>query len=130
MLGLVRTTCAWGTGRVDGGGEYVLAVKNNQLSLYEDVKGFDVPVVHCESGDWGHGRSETRHCWVVNVESLEWFKHTKDWKGLKSIMRVQGARRTRDTESVENRYFIASLESEKTIARAVRSHWSAENVIG
>jgi predicted transposase YbfD/YdcC len=121
---------------IDGGGDYVLAVKSNQLSLYEDVKlffedalqeGFDVPVRHCESDDWGHGRSETRRCWVVSVDSLEWFRHATDWKGLKSIACVQGIRRTRDAESTESRYFISSLESEKTIAKAVRHHWSIEN---
>jgi predicted transposase YbfD/YdcC len=121
---------------VEQGGEYVLAVKSNQRLLHEDVKlffenglaeGFDVPVMHTESEDWGHGRSESRQCWVVSVETLEWFKHTKDWKGLKSIACVQGIRRTRDAESLENRCFISSLTSEKTIARAVRHHWSVEN---
>ena len=121
---------------IEGGGDYVLSVKSNQPSLYEDVKlffedafeeGFDVPVRECESDDWGHGRAESRHCWVVGVEGLEWFKHPKDWKGLRSIACVQGTRRTRDTESVENRYFISSLDCEKTIAKAVRYHWSVEN---
>lgn len=121
---------------IDGGADYVLALKSNQPTLHEDVKlffedalaeGFDVPVRHCESEDWGHGRSEIRHCWIVNVENLEWFKHASEWKGLKSIACVQGIRRTRDGQSVENRYFISSLEIEKTIAKAVRHHWSVEN---
>jgi predicted transposase YbfD/YdcC len=121
---------------VEGGGDYVLALKSNQPSLYEDVKlfyedaldeGFDVPVRHCESDDWGHGREENRQCWVVDVESLEWFRHTKDWKGLKSIACVQGIRRTKGGESAERRYFISSVTSETTIARAVRHHWGVEN---
>lgn len=121
---------------IKSGGDYVLAVKSNQPSLYEDVKlffedgleeDFDVPVGHCESNDWGHGREENRQCWSVSVDKLEWFKHTKDWKGLKSIACVQSTRRTRDNESVENRYFISSLTNERAIARAVRCHWSVEN---
>ena len=118
------------------GGDYVLAVKNNQPSLYEDVKlffedgfaeGFDVAIQECVSDDWGHGRSETRKCWAASVEHLEWFKHAKNWKGLKSIACVQSTRRTSDGESVENRYFISSFEQVKIIAKSVRGHWSIEN---
>lgn len=121
---------------IEGGGDYVLALKSNQPSLYADVKmffedaleeGFDVPVAYCESDDWGHGRTETRQCWVVSVEDLDWFRHTNDWSGLRSIACVQGTRRTRDGESVEKRYFISSITGETVIARAVRHHWSVEN---
>jgi predicted transposase YbfD/YdcC len=114
----------------------VLAVKSNQASLHRDPKlffkdgleeGFDVAVQECASDDWGHGRSENRKCWVAAVEQLEWFKHTKKWKGLRSIACVQSTRRSGDGESVENRYFISSLENVKSIARAVGHHWSVEN---
>ena len=118
------------------GGDYVLALKSNHPSLYEDVRlffedgfeeGFDVAVSHCESDDWGHGRSENRKCWAVSVEHLEWFGHTENWKGLKSIACLRSTRRLKDGESVESRYFISSLENVKTIARSVRRHWNVEN---
>jgi predicted transposase YbfD/YdcC len=118
------------------GGDYVLALKSNQPSLYEDVKlffedgfeeGFDIDVQECQSDDWGHGRTENRKCWAANIEHLEWFKHAKKWKGLKSIACVRSTRRTNDGESVENRYFISSLEQVKTIAKSVRGHWNVEN---
>ena len=121
---------------IESGGDYVLAVKSNQPSLYEDVKlffedgfaeDFDVPVRHCESDDWGHGRVENRSCWTVSVKSLDWFKHTENWKGLRSIVCVKNIRCTKDSKSVENRYFISSLTSEQEIAKAVRCHWSVEN---
>jgi predicted transposase YbfD/YdcC len=121
---------------IKGGGGYVLALKNNQPSLYEDVRlffedglaeGFDVSVQDCESDDWGHGRTENRKCWAVSVERLEWFKHTKGWKGLKSIACLQSTRHTKDGESVETRYFISSLDDVKTIARSIRHHWNVEN---
>lgn len=122
---------------VEQGADYVLAVKNNQPLLHEDVRlffedalaeGFDVVYRSCESDEWGHGRTETRKCWAVDVDELkEWFQHTKDWKGLKTIACVQSTRRTRDTESVENRYFISSLKNVKAIARSVRHHWNIEN---
>jgi len=118
------------------GGDYVLAVKNNHPSLYEDVRlffedaladGFDVAYRFCEAEDWGHGRAEVRKCWAVSVDHLEWFKHTRDWKGLSSIVCVQSTRRTRDNESVENRYFISSLEGVRPIAKSIRHHWNVEN---
>lgn len=121
---------------VEQGADYVLALKSNQPSLHEDVRlffedalveGFEVPHHITESDDWGHGRAETRKCFAVSVENLEWFGHTKDWRGLKMIACVRSVRRTRDTESVENRYFISSLQSVTAIARSVRHHWNIEN---
>lgn len=51
---------------IDQGGDYVLAVKGNHQTLYEDVKlffeggiseGFDVACASYEQNDWGHGRT-------------------------------------------------------------------------
>jgi predicted transposase YbfD/YdcC len=121
---------------IEQGGDYVLAVKGNQPSLHEDVRlffedslseGFEVAHRSCESDDWGHGRVENRKCWVVSVDQLQWFKHAKDWRGLKTIACAQSTRRTRDTESVENRYYISSLDDVTTIAQSIRHHWKVEN---
>jgi predicted transposase YbfD/YdcC len=121
---------------IDQGGDYVLALKSNQQSLHEDVKllfedafseGFEVPFKCHECNDWGHGRTENRRCWMVDVQQLEWFKHKECWKGLKSIACVESTRRLRDSESVERRYFITSLESITRIARSIRCHWNVEN---
>lgn len=121
---------------VEQGGDYVLAVKANQASLHEDVKlffedgiaeGFDVPCVLTEQDDWGHGRTENRKCYSVEVAHLDWFKHKEEWKGLKSIACIESARRTRDTESIQRRYFISSLSDTARIARSIRHHWRIEN---
>jgi len=121
---------------IEEGGDYILALKGNQQSLHEDVKlffedgiseGFDVPCGFYEHPDWGHGRTENRKCWTVDVEHLDWFKHTDQWKGLASIVCVEDARRTRDTETVERRYFIASIRNTKKIATSIRHHWNVEN---
>lgn len=121
---------------IEGGGDYVLAVKSNQPSLHEDVKlffedglleGFDVPYDFWEHDDWGHGRTENRKCWSVGVEHLDWFTHTQEWRGLASIVCVLSTRRLQDAESVEARYFISSLSSVTTIAKSIRHHWNIEN---
>jgi len=121
---------------VDQGGDYVLALKGNHQLLYEDTKlffegaiddGFDVPNGFYEQEDHGHGRIEHRTYWSVEVDALD-FLHSKDeWKGLKTIVCVESRRRTRDTESVEMRYFISSLVKIKHIAKSIRHHWNVEN---
>ena len=120
---------------IDGCGDYVLAVKANQPSLFDDIRllfedaiseGFEVAHAECEADDWGHGRTETRKCWSVCTKDLEWFAHG-EWAGLSSIACVEGIRRTREGESVERRYFIASFDDTLKIARSVRHHWHVEN---
>lgn len=90
-------------GVVEGGGDYVLAAKANQPSLHDDIRlffedsiseGFEVPHGHDVCNDWGHGRTETRECWSVEVKNLEWFKHD-DWADLGSVVCLQSTRCTR-----------------------------------
>ena len=62
---------------VDGGADYVLAVKENQGQLYEGIRdlfegaealGFDgVPYDYIQTVNKGHGRVERRECWVVTA---------------------------------------------------------------
>ena len=56
--------------------DYVLAVKENQGHLYEDITGLfaaaqevnfkDVPHDYCKTTDKGHGRLEIRQCWTIS----------------------------------------------------------------
>ncbi len=56
--------------------DYVLAVKENQGHLYEDVTGLfaaaqdvnfkDVPHDYYKTTDKGHGRLEIRQCWTIS----------------------------------------------------------------
>lgn len=120
---------------IEAGGDYVLAVKANQPSLHDDIRllfedaiseGFEMPYSTDESDDWGHARAETRKCWSVCIKDQEWFKHS-EWAGLSSIACMESTRRTRDGESVERRYFIASFDDTAKIARSIRHHWRVEN---
>lgn len=121
---------------IDQGGDYVLALKGNHQTLYEDVKlffeggiseGFDVACASYEQNDRGHGRTETRRYFSVAVEGLDWLTQKGEWKGLKSIACVESTRRMKDTQSIECRYFISSLESIARISRSIRHHWNVEN---
>jgi predicted transposase YbfD/YdcC len=120
-------------------GDYVLAVKENQGRLYEDVKdlfdGYDslqfqgFPHGYAKTTHKGHGRIEIRECWTLgDAESLAYVRRYGEWKNLRTLIRVRGERRVGKKISRETRYFIASIApSAKLALRAVRSRWGIEN---
>ena len=74
----------------------------------------------------GHGRIETRRYWTMG--NTEYLLGTHKWSGLKSIRMVESQREMNGKVSIEQRYYILSLESDvQRFAAAVRSHWSIEN---
>jgi predicted transposase YbfD/YdcC len=120
-------------------GDYVLAVKENQGRLYEDVKelfdGYEsiqfqgFPHGYSKTTHKGHGRIELRECWTLSdAESLQYVRRYGEWKGLRTLIRVRGERRMGKKISRETRYYIGSIESSAQLAlRAVRSRWGIEN---
>lgn len=122
---------------VDGGGDYLLAVKENQKALHRRVQvEMDDLIRRQFKGTWhdrhqdtdaGHGRIETRKVWVT--DDLSWLKQASAWPGLKSVVVIESQREVigQDT-SVQRRYYISSLEPDAAaLARAIRGHWSIEN---
>ena len=127
---------------VEGGGDYVLAVKQNQPALHDKVKalldeaildGFE-GMAHDALGpeaDGGHGRVETRRAWVT--PEVHWLGRDllDAWPGLAAVAAVECRRETLGGggTSVERRYFIASLKTPtaRRVADAVRGHWAVEN---
>ena len=111
--------------------DYILMVKDNQKNLriqIEDI--FETQESHTTdtNTDFGHGRIETRTCDVI--DDLNLLEKRKDWKNIKSIVRITSKRIIKKTqkESVEEKYYITSLEANATkINKAIRSHWSVEN---
>jgi predicted transposase YbfD/YdcC len=126
---------------VAGGGDYLLAVKENQGHLFEDIQFlFEVDVAqgmkyaqyqYAKSVNKGHGRIETRECWATDREEhLSLVRKRQQWKGLKSIVRMVSQRQMGETIEVQTRYFISSLSADaKTILKAKRSHWKIENQV-
>ncbi len=124
---------------IEEGGDYVLALKQNQGTLYEDVVELFDDLASCPDAyefdqattvEKDHGRIEVRHCWVVTDPALlVHFRTTERWAGLTSIVKVQAERYLPDAEdTVEVRYFIASLAtSAETMLTTIRTHWHIEN---
>ena len=124
---------------IDQGADYVLAVKENQGHLHDDVvatfeeaeaRQFEhVPHTYAKTTNKGHGRIETRECWVIErLDYLEALRTAEDWSALRSLIMVRAERRLGEQVSVERRYFISSRAdpAERQLA-VIRSHWGIEN---
>jgi predicted transposase YbfD/YdcC len=122
----------------DAGADYVLALKENQGTLYDDVQRLfleglendfaDIEHHCCQTVDEDHGRVETRTYHVVPVPEKLAQRHA-EWQGLRSFGMVFSERQVGQEEATgETRFFINSLTPKvKTFARAVRGHWGIEN---
>jgi predicted transposase YbfD/YdcC len=118
--------------------EYVLALKENQGHLYEDVehlfadledsqyKAYEFDYEKTVNKD--HGRIETRECWTISdPEILRHLRGIANWKNLTTVSRIRAQRWIGEEKSCEDRYHIASTSGAKRILWAVRSHWGIEN---
>ena len=124
---------------VDGGADYLLSVKENQGHLFDDIqylfevdvaKGFaQVPHSYAQKVNKGHGRLETRECWVIDDEEyLAYVRNHERWSGLKSIVRIISKREIGEKVEIQISYFISSLPADaQAILKAKRSHWKIEN---
>ena len=124
---------------VDQGADYVLAVKENQGHLYDDVRATfqdaeqrqfqHVPHTHAKTINKGHGRLEIRECWVIErLDYLEALRTAEAWAELHSVIMIRAERRLGEQVSVERRYYISSRPdpAERQLA-VIRSHWGIEN---
>jgi len=121
---------------IDGGGDYLLALKGNQESLHQATMEYISEQSETDFQEIGarrhvtterkHGRTETRtYIQMPAPKSLPGYER---WKGLLSIG-VAILHCIRDgKETIDARYFISSLPVKvKQFAHAVRSHWGIEN---
>ena len=123
-------------GIVAEGGQYVLAVKENQPHLYEDIqRSFDealdqgepgVDFTECQTEEPRSGRQETRTCWVITHPSG--IRDAGLWTGLTAICMVVSQRVVNGVVGSEIRYFIGSVAgTAEDYLRWVRGHWGIEN---
>jgi predicted transposase YbfD/YdcC len=121
---------------LDGGGTYVLNVKDNQPTLYAAIeKCFADYQENNFSGlahrfhqtqEKGHGREETRWYYICRVPPD--LADSVRWPGLKAIGMVVSSTIRDGKECNETRYYILSeYLSGRRFAGAVRGHWGIEN---
>lgn len=124
---------------LDRGGDYLLAVKDNQKDLADALREFfaegetwgfgSLTISHYQSLEKDHGRIETRQAMWVN--DLSWLdKKLRDhWPKLAGIGMIERQREINGTVSIERAYYIGSqgITSAESFAQAARDHWGIEN---
>lgn len=97
---------------VDAQADYIMAVKGNQGTLYEDVKwlfeGFESDLyqdVHYETArtsNRGHGREEYRQIWMVTEpEYRHYLRQNNNWANLHSLIKLVTVRYHPDQDKME-----------------------------
>ena len=124
---------------VNNGGDYVLQLKANQRSFYEDVyamfddKYMDETDKNCEyeiykTEEKSHGRIERRTCYVLN-EIAFFTDYLANWKGLKKIFAVV---REVEKDNKITKEISCYLSSKNTTAENLlsytRKHWEIESM--
>src|SRR6266542_114503 len=112
----------------DGGGDYLLAVKDNQPTLHADIQAAFERALALElegvrhdlfvTEETSHGRSEER-VYLVLYEP-EGLSTAGEWADLKAVVQVLRTRQQGGEESVEEAYYISSSAASAAAARATR----------
>lgn len=121
---------------VKGGGDYVLAVKDNQPNLLADIQELLEKELASDSegrcqqhstNDKGHGRVEKRHYTIL--KNPDGIRNQEEWTGLKVVgMCVRERQVGKSEPTIEVSYFIGSkLMSAKGYGEVLRNHWGIEN---
>jgi len=115
--------------------DYVLAVKENQPHLYEDLSDHFDRVLEDEeilprsrrhaTREKNRGRAE--HRTYIATPVPEDLRDRAAWRDLTSVGCVVSVVQRDGKEAVEVRYFISSLKPQaRLLAKAVRGHWTIE----
>jgi predicted transposase YbfD/YdcC len=130
---------------LDGGADYLLAVKDNQPTLRQDIEQTfreahddrKRPIdqlgrpqtTSFETIEKVHGRIERRTATLTR--DLDWLTTRTRWPGLSFVVEVTRERTViaTDKTSTETAYYIGSDASAtaESAARMIRRHWSIEN---
>lgn len=124
---------------LDRGGDYLLAVKDNQSTLADalreffadgDASGFgSLPISRHHAVEKGHGRIETRQAlWVTDLSWMD-KKLREHWPRLAGVGMIERQRDIKGAVSTERAFYIGSqgVTSAESFAKAARSHWGIEN---
>lgn len=117
--------------------DYVLSLKGNHGNLHDDVPLYfeslhngqlSAKPFHYHTIEKDHGRIEERDYWAVQLpDGLR----SDGWTGLESSAMVRSQRTLLGKTSIEDRYFICSVNAQEIshIAQAIREHWQVESAL-
>ncbi len=113
---------------IDSKNDYVIGVKGNQPNLLKQIKETTSDAKNIISiskiSERSRGRSETREVYVSdNISGI-----SKEWKGLKSIIKVERTVVEKNKTSNETAFYISSLDTDAHgFNVGIRRHWGIEN---
>ncbi len=127
---------------VDQQADYILAVKENQEHLYEDIEHlFSLYLQEPDPRQYvddyvktvnkGHGRIEIRECWTLSATFHQSaIRNAGEWKNLNSLVCIRRERRLAEKTEVKLRYYIARFPPKADVLlRNIRGHWGIENSV-
>ena len=116
----------------NGGGNYFLAVKENQPTLHKEIVDYfeqnKALLPTDTTRDIDHGRIETRTCTIS--EDLKTIHMSPLWSGLKTIIKIESIRDFKNKKKIETqtRYYISNAKQTPKKANCIaRKHWGIEN---
>lgn len=118
---------------IKGKGDYLLAVKENQKTLYEDIKSaFKVykkeDVTYFETQEINGSRVEKRVCRIM--KDLSHIEQVDQWENLKTFIQIETEvyHKSSGKTAQDKRYYISSQENTPDVfLKATRNHWLIEN---
>ncbi len=124
---------------VDQGGDYLLAVKDNQGTLADALRDFfaegtvggfgSLLLSRYDTVEKDHGRIETRSAlWVTD---LAWLDRSirQHWPKLTGVGMLERRREINGKTSIEQAFYIGTkgILNAEVFGKAARSHWGIEN---
>jgi predicted transposase YbfD/YdcC len=116
---------------IDGGGDYLLAVKENHKDLYHDIKLlFETEKAGMErfqKVEKSHGRQEIRTAIVTH--DVDWYENKELWSGLSCFGAVRRVCEVNGNRSDEIRYYISNRKlSAEELLKYSRNEWGVESM--
>jgi predicted transposase YbfD/YdcC len=126
---------------VQRGGNYVLALKANQPTLFADVQALFADARAAQQPEYGmtsatetvmgHGRGETRTAYVISDPAVvAYLNEGQRWRDLASVALVEAQRTVNGTTTIAQRYYLLNQRfAAATVNELVRAHWGIENQV-
>ena len=117
---------------IDGGNDYVITLKANQPTLYQQAQQTVAAAIQSNGYDQFIDIDTSRNryvCWIVNVVN-DLTDIDLDWRGLSSIIEVTRCGLREGNLFHEVHYYISSLQATaESFAQGIRGHWGIENLV-
>ena len=144
MAGCIITIDAMGTQTeiaqqiVDNQADYVLSLKANHPTLYDQVQTWfeaahatdfaGIEFSYNRRVESGHHRRENRQIWVVPATAIPGLYQPTAWAGLQSLVMLIRVRHLWNKTTREVQFYLSSLPVDALkMAQTIRTHWGIEN---